>query len=215
MTLEMLLRMSKLGGEDGLRCRLLLWKFERPTYDDWASSVEEVVFGQIAVLARKSHLLQGLSEDQLTAFLILSIEGLGLTATSQVVNGNCDVVVSFDRTYMWIAEAKIFKGVGSIWEGYLQLSTRYATSLPGSSRGGMLVYCFSQDAASQCIKWRGHLAKMDGGCSVKLSEHPLVFSSESNGPNTGLPFKVAHFVFPLFHRPLDKSGRGAKKHKAS
>jgi len=190
-------------GADALRANLLLWRFVRPSYNEWVERVEDSIAFEVAQISRRKADLQGLDEDGITALLVIALESLGLDASSAVVNGNCDVVVSYAAEYQWLGEAKIFKGVAVVWGGYLQLTRRYAAALPGQDRGGMLLYCFKNSATELLDEWRAALSAQVPTSNAQLGRLPLSFSSRDACQATGLEFSILHFAFPLLHKPVE------------
>lgn len=200
---------------------LLQWNVVKPNYDEWADAVEGAVSCAMSLMAQRKNDIQALHEDALTAQLTGYLECLGLEARSARVGGNCDVTVRYGTTYLWLGEAKIFTGVSPVWDGYLQLTTRYRTELTRHSRGGMLLYCYKEPAAPLLAEWRATLTEQVEGIQIRDGVIELSFRSNEPVEPGVAPYQVTHFAFPLFHEPKDrkiklkatarKSGSDAKK----
>lgn len=208
-------------GPDALRLALFNWKFKRPSYEVWSALVEEAVAYEVGRISLRKADLQDLGEDGITAVLTIALEAIGLIALSARINGNCDVTVSYNNEYLWIAEAKIFTGVAHVWGGYLQLTSRYASGMPDHNRGGMLLYCLKGSADVLLEEWRASLAAQVADSNARESPFPLSFLSSAGTASTGLFMQLTHFAFPLHHDPMEDklkmsseafaAGREAKK----
>lgn len=203
VSLRKLKALSSSSDPGALQCCLVLWRFNRPTYDEWVGLVERAIAFEVAQMAQRRNDLQELGEDALTALLVIALNSLGLRASSAVVNGNCDVVVEYADDYQWLGEAKLFTGVTVIWKGYLQLTTRYAAGLPNQSKGGMLLYCFKESAATLLSEWREVLNTSVPHANIQDGELPLTFRSEDICASSGLALGLLHFAFVLFHSPQE------------
>lgn len=203
-----------------LQFQLLMWKVDKPAYAEWVGLVESAISVQVTEVSKHRNHLQDSGEDAITSTLVIGLECLGLTASSAMVNGNCDVVVRFDD-YLWLGEAKIFTGASVVWGGYLQLTQRYATGLPTQNSGGMLLYCFKDSADVLLTEWRAVLEVQVEGSDPKDGDHPLTFRSKDASSSSGLTLDILHFAFPLLHQPQEdevkltakalEAGRAAKK----
>lgn len=201
---------SEEGGPAELRFALFNWKFQRPSYEEWASSVEASIKYVMTQMAKRKGDLQGLGEDQLTATVTTALTCFGVDARSARINGNCDVTIEQDADYVWIGEAKLYTGITHVWGGYQQLVTRYATGLPHHCRGGMLLYCYKGSADVLLAEWRATLQEQLKSTQFRQSPDALSFVSEEPSQATGLPLVVTHFAFPLFHQPMEKVAKLTK-----
>lgn len=185
-----------------LQFQLLLWKFTRPSYDAWADLVEESISFQISEIAKHRHNFRESKEDTITSTLTIALTSLGLSAASAVINGNCDVTVKFD-SYLWLGEAKIYTGVAVVWGGYLQLTQRYATALENQNRAGMLLYCQKDSAVDLLAEWMATLAEQMKSSDIAPGSRHLTFLSSDTAQSSGLPIRIIHFAFPLYHNPTE------------
>lgn len=197
-----------------VRVALMMYKFTRPGYPEWCDLVEEAIGLEADELARRRHALQDVGEDGLTAILVIGLKGLGLTASSAVVNGNCDLVVEADD-YLWLGEAKIDTGVSKVWGGYLQLTQRYATGLGHQSRGGMLLYCFRDTATRLLAEWRSALSTERPASQVHDGLLPLTFRSSDTVASSGLSIDLLHYAIPLLHDPVEDTEKLSKRSLAA
>lgn len=191
------------GGPDLLRFRLFNWKLDRPSYAEWAEVVEGSVSHVMGEIASRKADLQKIKEDGLTAALAIGLSCFGVQSRGGRVNGNTDLTVEYAGEYVWIGEAKIYYGVSHVWGGYQQLVTRYADGMPDHSRGGMLLYCYKEDASHLLAEWRGALQVQIADSDCTESSYPLAFVSKDSSAATGLPLVITHYAFPLFHEPLE------------
>ncbi|WP_157616874.1 hypothetical protein [Rhodanobacter sp. Soil772] len=200
VTLADIQRFANAGSvADQMRFSTFMWKFHKVPYQEWAEQVEGAIRFTIGNMATRRNRLAGLSEDALTEFVTISLSGMGLQAKSATVNGNCDVVISH-ADYIWIGEAKIFKGVAVVWGGYLQLTNRYSTGLREHNRGGMLLYCYKGTADGLLEEWKAALT-VDRPASAASAQVDLMFTSQETCHSSGLPLHIKHFAVPLFHAP--------------
>lgn len=196
-------RFSKGNSADALRFRLMFWKLDPPSYAEWSDLVENAISHEVSRISMRKNDLVDLSEDALTSVLVLALEALGLQASSSRVGGNCDVTIFYRDDYLWIGEAKIFSGVAHVWDGYQQLTTRYATGMPSHNRGGMLLYCQKARATELLAEWRAALRAEVPDADDRDGSLPLTFVSTSRYLTHEMPMTVTHFAFPLFHDPQD------------
>jgi hypothetical protein len=160
-------------------------------------------------LANNPQLKQGLKEDQLTDNLVAQIKALGMRASHDTMNGgHCDIFIEADGGFQWIAEAKIWKGVDSISEGFLQLTSRYLVGQTGKDRGGVIIYCFDIASEAAISKWKLHLST--NHAPVRIDMPPTLdccFRSISCCARTERDVHILHLAVPLKFEPIDKSGR--------
>jgi len=92
----------------------------------------------LARMAENPELRKDLSEDQLTVDVVSMLRMIDIDAAHESkVGGHVDIVVRGPNNYLWLAEAKKYKGGYEwIYKGFQQLNTRYSTGLAGQDRGG-------------------------------------------------------------------------------
>lgn len=185
-----------------LHFEILMWKFDPPTYPEWVERVEEAIQFEVGLMAERRRDLHDLDEDALSAILNISLQNLNLDASAKFVNGNTDVTIQYNE-FKWLGEAKFGGDVSKLYKGYNQLTTRYATGMPGQSAGGMLIYC-SQDSADVVLAaWRAALEVEKPGGNIRDGSAALTFRSEDVCAATGAKLDILHIAFPLYHKPLE------------
>ncbi|CQH45388.1 hypothetical protein ACQ26G_002418 [Yersinia enterocolitica] len=165
-------------------------------------------------------------EDKISHVIVSSLTHLGYTATEQTKkNGSVDITVSSkDGEYDWIAEAKIGYGNQKIFEGLLQLLTRYVKR---DNHAGIFIYYQKARSTYFFKDWLKYLHNHTWGkyCSAQgirhkinpLLQHLNISSSPSvkgdccwADVNVIKPssddLNIRFFYIDLHHEPLDKSG---------
>lgn len=202
LTIEDLRREAHKTEVGRLHFSLLIWKFKRPSYEEWVKLVEDAVYYQVIQMAGRRNDFNDLDEDALTAIIQISLDNLNLDVSAKVVNGNTDISVEFD-TYKWLGEAKIASDASKIYHGYQQLTSRYATGIKNQSSGGLLLYC-QHDAADVILSgWRAALEIQVPSCNARKGMQPLSFRSDDVCQSTGLGLEILHFAIPLHHKPQE------------
>lgn len=154
-------------------------------------------------------------EDKITDDLVVNLRTAGYDANhDQDSGGHVDITVKAG-SLTWIGEAKIYRNVGAIYEGFLQLTTRYrpASGNFDHNRAGMLIYMTTKpNAKAQMDAWRQYVKKkaIPGYHDWDCARNQLAFHSEHTHEVSGLPFQVRHIPLMLYHQPKDKSGRSRK-----
>lgn len=166
-------------------------------------------------------------EDKITTAIVITLCEKGYNATEQTKkNGTVDITVrDKEDEYSWIGEAKIGYGNTKIFEGMLQLLTRY---IKRDENAGLLIYF--QKAGSHkffndwlkylyTLKWieycnkkgtlervqplLGHLVPSDYKETDKYYHDLQVYKP------CGKPALVRMFYTDVHHDPADKSGASA------
>jgi hypothetical protein len=98
-------------------------------------------------------------EDKLSHTIVGSLINLGYNATEQTKkNGSVDITVrTKDDAFQWIAEAKIGYGNQKIFEGLLQLLTRYVAR--EDTHAGLLIYYQKARSSYYFKDWLTYLYK--------------------------------------------------------
>lgn len=203
-----------------LHFSILMWQFQKPSYAEWVPVVEQAVMYQLTEMSQRRNDLHKMSEDQLSAAIVIALNNLTLEASGRVVNGNCDLSVSFDD-YQWLGEAKIARDHTTIYGGYLQLTQRYTPGIPNQSAGAMLLYCTTEAAVPVIEGWKAVLAETVANSDIRPGDSPLTFRSSDVVGSTGLPVELLHIAFPLKYDPQEdkiklpqkalNAGRAAKR----
>lgn len=172
-------------------------------------------------------------EDKLSHTIVTSLGHLGYKATEQTKkNGSVDITVSTkDNKFEWIAEAKIGYGHQKIFEGLLQLLTRYVKR---DTSGGLIVYYQKAKSNTLFNNWLKYLYKQEwkdycesqgnldkvipllGHLNILSYKHIDNTCFQTNvkvvNPNGG-DFDLRCFYVDIYHEPLDKSGMKNKSLK--
>ncbi|MBJ8767874.1 hypothetical protein I5393_05680 [Citrobacter freundii] len=168
-------------------------------------------------------------EDKLSHTIVSSLGFLGYGATEQTKkNGSVDILVTTNtennKKFEWVAEAKIGYGYQNIFEGLLQLLTRYVSR---DNSGGLFVYyqkaksntlfnnwlkylynkewidyCVSQKTIDDIMPMIGHFTLSQ---YKKVKDDCYYADLNIEKPN-GAGFCVKCFYVDVYHKPLDKSG---------
>lgn len=155
------------------------------------------------------------SEDRLTLDIcnLLAQRKVYAAVHNAYSGGNVDITVQHKTgRYKWIGEAKIYRKLEDMNEGFLQLTTRYVNSPPNDC-AGVIAYVKRPNAAALMADWR---EKLESNMLPNLTILPcnrrsgLQFHSSHTDKSSGLPLHVWHMCLSLYHEPKDKSARTRK-----
>lgn len=198
--------------------RNMVWRLSASSYAEFVNVLYKDLDLVISELELNPQHYQNDCEDKLTAFIISMLKMKGYDASHGTTGGGSkDITVNGSApSWSWIGEAKIYNSITDLREGFLQLSTRYRNVDPLKSCGGLLAYTRREYAADLMDKWKKAVGKIPlrnfRVCPCP-SRDRLGFISVHDHISSGLPFEVRHLAICLYHRPLDKSGRTAKKYQ--
>lgn len=186
------------------------------TYDEFINELYKDIDTLIFYKEENPELYGKDTEDRITIDIKIFLCGLGYNASHETkIGGHADLVVK-KKEFLWIGEAKIHSSYSYLWEGFLQLTTRYSTGDCNQKDGGLLIYIRNENAKTIMDKWQTHL------CSKKLpdysfnpcSKRRLAFFSNHKHERTGESFRVRHMGITLYFNPKDKSAmKGEIKNK--
>ncbi|ELN3085546.1 hypothetical protein QRB17_000092 [Escherichia coli] len=166
-------------------------------------------------------------EDKITNVIALALRMKGYDATEQTnSNGTVDLTIRDNtKKFTWLAEAKRGYSLNSVFEGLLQLVTRY---LRRETHAGLLIYHQKKGAMAFLRDWHTYLSSGSYRKYSKIQERidecdkcfrlsPVAYSMiPSNNshyfdftavkPNDG-QVKVRCFIADLNFDPIDKSAR--------
>lgn len=184
-------------------------------YEDFIRVLYADIDQCVIQMERNRELRQDSSEDHLTVELVSMLTVMGYTAVHEAkTGGHVDLIVSHAKGYEWLAEAKKHSTYEHLFEGFLQLCTRYSSGSPNAKCGGIIAYIKNRDVAKVVSEWRSRLnAKrlpnyQDWECQTRTG---LSFFSQHSHDVSGLPYTVRHIAVMLYHSPMDKSSRRRKK----
>ncbi|WP_133082873.1 hypothetical protein [Enterobacter cloacae] len=202
--------------------------FHRQLFDDISNIIK--------VMEGSSDKYYGDDEDKLSHAIVATLGQLGYGATEQTKkNGSVDITVttntSQNKKFEWIAEAKIGYGPQKIFEGLLQLLTRY---IKRDNCGGLIIYYQKEKSNVLFNNWLKYLYKKDWSdyCEIKgtlgkispllghlnIKQYQRVADDcyhtdiKVIKPN-GAPFDLRCFYVDVYHEPVDKSGVANKSLK--
>jgi hypothetical protein len=183
------------------------------TYDEFIERLYRDLDSIISFLQKDPGVRKNDSEDRLTVEIVGLLCQSGYNAEHDAkIGGHTDLSVR-KNDFLWIGEAKIHSNYDYLWEGFLQLSTRYSTGDTNQKNGGLIIYIRGSNAKSVMDNWRIWLSRKEeieeyNSCDCELRE--LVFLSTHKHERSGLPFHVRHMPVLLHFDPKDKSGRSRK-----
>lgn len=166
-------------------------------------SIEWLIKNAIRKLVSHKRHKQNLSEDAITVSIIEILEGGGLPFQHDTeIGGHTDISICIRDEFLWIGEAKLWEGPGSIYKGFKQLISRYSTGLPGELNGGILIYFYKRDVKKLMEKWANKMLEEENVTCEDIDG--LDYRSTHVHPSSGLDFCIRHFAVPLLFQPEDK-----------
>ncbi len=174
------------------------------THAEILVQLERALSLAIGFLVQNRKYKQQSCEDALNTDIVALLGMNGIPARHDVkIGGHTDISVEMRDGFLWIAEAKHWKGETWIFKGFRQLLTRYATGMPGQDHGAIVIYFLKERPAAFMAKWMAALARravLTGGIEAV---HELQFNSAHPHKGTGRTFNVKHYGVPLFYSPED------------
>ena len=124
------------------------------------------------------------------------------------IGGHVDIVVR-GSDFVWLGEAKIYRGNNYLWEGFQQLVTRYSIGDSNQENGGLLIYIRDGNASSIMENWQNYLLEksLPNYSFRPCKMRSLAFISTHKHERSGQAFHVRHMPVMLQFSPKDKSGR--------
>ena len=181
-------------------------------YDSFLDHLYTELDLAITRLEENRELRKNDSEDRLTLDIVDWLKARGFYAEhDSQIGGHVDIVVR-KNNYLWLGEAKIRRGNSNLWDGFLQLCTRYATGDTNQKEGGLLIYAREPNTSHQMNTWEEHLKSkaLPEYSSAPCPKRSLSFFSVHNLEMSGQEFRVRHMPVMLYFEPKDKSGRNRK-----
>ncbi|WP_376959640.1 hypothetical protein ABNQ39_06960 [Azospirillum sp. A26] len=174
-------------------------------YAGFVSAVHRAIDSAVAKMCENRNFLQDLKENQLTLHITSALTHMGFDAKLDAnSNGHCDVSVNDPRGYQWLGEAKIHKNdYDWLYDGYLQLTTRYASGSKDQDNGGLIIYCYMSRADLMMTRWLDHLTKKVSSISAAVCPvNNRCSITEDMILAYGVKYKVRHIPVALFHDPV-------------
>jgi hypothetical protein len=154
-------------------------------------------------------------EDRLTIDIKNQLCCMGYNASHDTkIGGHADLLVK-KNNFTWIGEAKIHSSYNYLWEGFLQLTTRYSTGDSNQRDGGIFMYIRQKNANTIIEKWKNHLLnkELPDFNSEACENRELSFFSTHKHEGSGRDFRIKHMPVILYFQPQDKSARGKSEKK--
>ena len=148
-------------------------------------------------------------EDRLTIDIRDQLRRLGYDASHDTkFGGHADLLVK-KGNFTWIGEAKIHSSYNYLWEGFLQLTTRYSTGDSNQRDGGIFIYIRQKNVSAIIEKWKNHMLskELPDFNSEACENRELSFFSTHKHESSGQDFRIKHIPVILYFQPQDKSGR--------
>lgn len=161
-------------------------------------------------LEGRAHYVKSHSEDQLSLIVETQLNGMGYKASHDTFhNGHVDIHVKYHK-FLWLGEAKIYGSPSKIFEGFLQLTTRYSSSSQDNYHGGLLIYVQNTKLPTIDILegWKDHVSdpvrKKENNYEITCEDRigrNLYFNSSMPHHKSGLPYLIRHQIIDVRHDP--------------
>ncbi|MBH0077033.1 hypothetical protein I6F48_16020 [Pseudoalteromonas sp. SWYJ118] len=200
------------------------------SYDEFVTFLEKDISEQFVRMESASDKHYCAKEDSITNELAGNLINLGYDDADEQTkkNGAVDLTVS-SSGYTWIAEAKLGKSNPQVFEGLLQLVTRYVKR---DKQAGLLVYCQKAGAVTFFTNFSNYLKNKKWQQSATIAKDAKQLQKINNSFNSltisnkedysfdlivnkpsGVDLKVKCICLDVAHEPMDASGRAANSLK--
>ena len=176
-------------------------------HESRVAAVQKGVDAACNQLEQHKNKKQKMDEDQITLQICEMLFAMSFPAFHDAsVGGHCDIVITGNEQFLWLAEAKIHDSYSWLDKGFRQLSTRYSTGVIGQDNGEIIIYCYTQNAKVMLDKWKVELISRNSGVIIEASPcgNPLIFLSRHTHDSSGLSFQTRHKAIALYWDPKDK-----------
>lgn len=175
------------------------------SYASFVELTESALQRAIDLLSANPKFLQ-VSEDEITNMICVAMKMAGINVDHDAMEGgHADLVVKNVR-FKWLAEAKIKDDqyqYAWLWDGFMQLTERYATNTAGTHKAGFVVYIKQPNSKRVMERWQAHMGDADGyEFTFSESTHPMSFQSSHMHTRTGEPCEVTHFSLSAYFQPV-------------
>ncbi|AVB13410.1 MULTISPECIES: hypothetical protein [Pseudomonas] len=179
--------------------------FSLRAYSHFVEITEKALQKAIHLLEANPRFLQ-VGEDDITNMICVAMRMAGINVEhDSMEGGHADLVVKNVR-YKWLAEAKIKDDsydYGWLWDGFMQLTERYATNTAGNNRAGFLVYIKQPNSKRVMKRWQDRMSEAEGyRFSFADSDFPLSFKSTHEHTRSGENCDVTHFSLSAYFQPV-------------
>ncbi|WP_439465045.1 hypothetical protein [Roseateles sp. NT4] len=195
----------------------MLERINASNYPQFVDTLHRDIDELVQRMEQNPHRFENQSEDDISYFIGSNLESMGYLATfGEQHGGSVDITIrSTTKKWFWTSEAKVYRKLDDMREGFLQFTTRYSPFDWQDARGGAFIYVKAGDANDKITTWRDYL-KDNPPPELTLANCPtrpsFSFYSSHKHQNSGLPMSVRHIGIVLNVAPKDKSARGAAKH---
>lgn len=184
--------------------RLLIELMVYETSEEFTKVVNKAVDDILERMARNPQLRQDREENEITIEIVDQLNSMGFDASfDQSTGGHCDITVDGHQSHRWLGEAKKDKSSPQwIWEGFLQLDTRYLAATSKCRTGGILVYSYRPNISDVMSDWKARLQKERQGIKIEnCTEVANTFYSTHDHEKTKVEINIRHFPLCLFFDP--------------
>lgn len=185
-------------------------------YDSFVESVQYAIQSIIQPKLEATKHTITKDENHVSDQIVNLLHCLNYNATRETSsNGNVDVTVEL-MGYFWIAEAKIYRDITRLIDGFRQISTRYATISDVNNKGGFLIYNFDPNTKLIMDNFKTSIldimsSELDDFKVSDFESCCLRFYSSHTDVSTGLNSQIKHLPFSFHFNPTDASGVRSKK----
>ncbi|MDC7675181.1 hypothetical protein [Asticcacaulis machinosus] len=162
-------------------------------------AVEDAIDYIAQDMVRHRQAYQEKKEDELTIYIVACLRSMGFRAAHDTqFGGHCDIVVEGRESFLWIAEAKIYRGYSKLIEGIHQLNFKYGTGLRNQSNADLIIYHYEKRVDIMLREWLERIRKefpndVVSGCD----RDDLSLRSIHLHESTGREFFIRHKAIPL------------------
>jgi hypothetical protein len=175
------------------------------TYDEFIEILYKDIDNVIYKIQENPELRQKDSEDRVTIDIVIGLKLLGYMAShDSKIGGHTDISVK-KSNFLWIGEAKIYRGCKYLWGGFLQLTTRYSTGDSTQRHGGIFLHIQQPNTKKIMEDWKEFLLEknLDEYSDKICSLRELSFFSQHIHERSGMLFQIRHMPIMLYFNPQD------------
>jgi len=173
-------------------------------YDYFINAIDTNIKRAFRYMESNPKLLQ-LSEDEITDSLRVALNMAGIPAEHDTMEGgHVDICIKSLR-FKWLAEAKIKDDsydYGWLWDGFMQLTERYATNTYECNKSGFLIYIKQPQSARVMARWKDHMSDKEGYTFSFEQISPLEFRSTHSHTRFGSDCLVTHYCLSIYFKPV-------------
>lgn len=184
---------------------LAILKLHANPYKEFIRTVDQAIDYGLIELSNNKNLFHDLTEDQLSATLIMHLKGMGFSIRHGENNGgHTDIIIDGPNKMRWLGEAKKYTSYAKLFGGARQLINRYSTGTQSQDHGSLIVYISKPNALAIMSKWRDYLIRFVPDISIDPQEDEQIdFVSHLKHLGSGRTVHVRHVAAVLYHKPTD------------